>query len=217
MVINYRNSEWNQKEVILGETDLDISQPVKLAIGFHGAESTPENMLVKGNFMNLKNGIFVYPQGPIDAGNGLWSWWKDGPGQIDTVNSFLKHTHDILEMAYRCYIEKYPAIQLKTCLWGFSQGGAAALVYTMFGTTPIHKTASVCGFLPEVPDLPSPEKKADVLGIFGADDDVVPAFLAEHALDEIKNRDFNVLSKELAQGHEINMDNLAEVSEFLNS
>ena len=109
-------------------------------------------------------------------------------------------------------------IETRVCLWGFSQGGAAALVYTLIGKHPLHKIASVCGFLPEIPELETvSESSVPILGIFGANDEVVPPFLAEHALEEMKNRGHNPMLRETSQGHELNAENLKELSDFFGS
>ncbi len=72
---------------------------------------------------------------------------------------------------------RFESLETRNCLWGFSQGGAAALVLTLMGTHSLYKVASVCGFLPEIPKQ---ETKTDssvpILGIFGTNDDVVPSF-----------------------------------------
>ena len=73
-------------------------------------------------------------------------------------------------------------------------------------------------FLPEVPEQ---ETKSDslvpILGIFGTNDDVVPSFLAEHALEEMKNNGHSPTLRERPQGHELNAENLKELSDFFNS
>jgi len=71
MKIQYQNTLWNNKKVIIGEPDLDLSKPVNLLIGFHGAGSTAENMLVQGNRLKLDNTLLIFPEGPVDAGEGL--------------------------------------------------------------------------------------------------------------------------------------------------
>ena len=113
---------------------------------------------------------------------------------------------------------RFENIKTRNCLWGFSQGGAAALVFTLMGTHPLHKVASVCGFLPEISEQ---ETKTDssvpILGIFGTNDDVVPSFLAEHALEEMKNNGHNTTLKETTQGHELNAENLKDLGEFFSS
>ncbi len=218
MTVKYNNAEWQGKKVILGETELQKEHPVNLVIGFHGADSTPENMLVYGNKLQLKNAVMAYPEGPVDAGKGLWSWWKDGPRQKESVEEFLTYTSTIVDTAHRHFSEKIPGAAIQTCLWGFSQGGAASLVYTLFqGSPPLHKVASICGFLPELPDdasfQPSP---VNILGIFGANDDIVPSFLADHALDEMKAKGHQLTVRETRQGHEISSENLQELSDFFN-
>ncbi len=62
MTVKYNNAKWQGKKGILGETELQKEQPVNLVIGFHGADSTPENMLVYGNRLQLKNAVMVYPE-----------------------------------------------------------------------------------------------------------------------------------------------------------
>ena len=99
-------------------------------------------------------------------------------------------------------------------LWGFSQGAAAALVYALIGKHSLARIASVCGFLPELPDGLAKNSPSSILGIFGANDDVVPSFLAEHALDELKANNHNVALNETSQGHEITKENLKEICKF---
>ena len=90
MSLSYKTTEWNNKKVILSEGAIDQQAPIKILVGFHGAESTPENMLVHGNRMQLENTFMLFPEGPVDAGEGRWSWWTDGPKQKESVNDFLK-------------------------------------------------------------------------------------------------------------------------------
>lgn len=217
MPVNYSNAEWNRKKVIIGETALDPDQPIKLLIGFHGADSTPENMLVHGNRLQLENTVMVFPEGPVDAGEGLWSWWRDGPRQMETVAGFLEFTRGVIQQAHVYIQEKTDPEELKTCLWGFSQGGAASLVYALHNPRQLHKVASVCGFLPEMPSCENLNGSfINILGIYGINDEVIPPFLAEHALDEIKSRGHQTIVKETAQGHELNAENLRDITEFFN-
>ena len=109
-------------------------------------------------------------------------------------------------------------IETRICLWGFSQGGAASLVYTLLGIHPLYKTASVCGFLPETPERETTtEISIPILGIFGTNDDVVPSFLAEHALEEMRKKGHNPTIRETPQGHELNSENLTELRKFFSS
>jgi predicted esterase len=78
--------------------------------------------------------------------------------------------------------------------------------------------ASVCGFLPEFSELAKmPGTPVPILGIFGTNDDVVPSFLAEHALEEMKNKGHNPTLRETSQGHELSNENLKELGVFFNS
>ena len=188
MTIHYTQTKWIGKKTLVGKTEFNSNAPLHLLIGFHGAESTPENMLVHGNRLNLTNTILAFPEGPIDAGGGRFSWWKDGSKQKETVKEFLNFSTEMIQYGYSQLKECHPEIECVTSLWGFSQGAAAALVYALLGSHPIHKVASVCGFLPEIPDLQkNRHQTASILGIFGNNDLVVPSFLAEHALEEMKN------------------------------
>jgi predicted esterase len=123
------------------------------------------------------------------------------------------------EKLYHTYFTNYskikPEIQLRTCLWGFSQGGAASLTYTLLGTHSLFKIASICGFLPELPDQVIEKKQAlNILGIFGSNDEVVPSFLADYALDEMKSHGHVVESIETSQSHEVNAENLQSLGTF---
>jgi predicted esterase len=217
MTVHYKNTQWNNKKVIVGESELNPDQPPLLLIGFHGADSTPENMLIHGNKLKLSNTVFVYPEGPTDAGEGLWSWWKDGPRQKEAVAHFLDYTAQTVDEAHR-HLKESTDLSPKICMWGFSQGGAAALVYSLMGTHPLHKVASVCGFLPEIPENDLKQMHStSILGIYGLNDEVVPSFLAEHALDEMKNQGHRLTKKETSQSHEVNADNIADLTEFFES
>lgn len=217
MTVNYKNTQWNNKKVIVGESELNSDQPARLLIGFHGADSTPENMLIHGNKLKLSNTVFVYPEGPTDAGDGLWSWWKDGPRQKEAVHHFLDYTAQTVDAAHR-YLKELSNHDPKVCMWGFSQGGAAALVYSLLGSQPLHKAASVCGFLPEIPEEGSkPTQPTSILGIYGLNDEVVPSFLAEHALDELEDQGHLLIKKETSQGHEVSAANIADLTEFFES
>ncbi len=214
MTIRYQNQTWKDKKIIVGETDLDPQKPLNLLIGFHGADSTPENMLIHGNKLSLTNTLMVYPEGPVDVGDGLWSWWPDGPKQKESVTQFLDYTSGIIDEAHSFIEETYEGTSFNTCLWGFSQGGAASLVYALHGSHPLHKVASLCGFLPELPEDAPKNQATQILGIFGANDEVIPSFLAEFALDEMKGHGHTTTSKETPQGHEVNQDNINDLMEF---
>lgn len=217
MSIHYKNNLWKNKKVIVGESDLNSKQPARLLIGFHGADSTPENMLVHGNKLKLSNTIFVYPEGPVDAGDGLWSWWQDGPRQQESVKGFLEYTAMMVDEAHR-YLRELTNHAPHICMWGFSQGGAAALVYSLLGSHTLHKVASVCGFLPEIPnDYSRQIHNASILGIYGINDEVVPSFLAEYALDELKEQGHLITKMAAPQSHEINAGNIKDVTQFFES
>jgi predicted esterase len=213
MTIQYQNALWNNKKVIIGEPSKDKAEPANLLIGFHGAGSTAENMLVQGNRLKLDNTILIFPEGPVDAGEGHWSWWKDGPGQPKSVAAFIVFADEIIQSAHNHFGNRS-----SISLWGFSQGGAASLVYALLGSQKIFKVASVCGFLPELPSTNIDEaRSAQILGIYGQNDEVVPSFLADYALEEMTNKGHQVQVKETTQSHELNSDNLSDVFTFLSS
>ena len=213
--MEFSTAEWEGHRIIYGQGPLDSRRPVKLTIGFHGADSTPENMLIHGSRLPLDNAIQIFPQGPVDAGEGLWSWWQDGPRQKETVREFLDFSQWLFQAASRFVEEQAPGQAYETRLWGFSQGAAAALVTTLLGSHPVARTVSICGFLPELPEEPSPEKPpARILGIYGTHDEVVPSFLADFALEEMRRRGHVTTVKELPQGHEISESNLQDLRRF---
>lgn len=218
MTVRYQNTAWDDKKIIIGEAPVADPGRVNLLIGFHGADSTPENLLVHGNRLKLENTWMFFPEGPVDAGEGLWSWWQDGPRQKASVENFITAADKLIEKAHRHLESRFPGATPRICLWGFSQGAAASLVYTLLGTHPITRAASVCGFLPEMPEAGErPGRPAtEILGIYGLNDEVVPSFLADHALDEMKNHGHRLVARETPQGHELNNANLEEIRNFLN-
>ncbi len=214
----FSTTEWSNKKVILGEDLLDPEIPINILIGFHGAESTPENILIHGNKLKLKNTFMIFPEGPVDAGEGRGSWWVDGPKQKESVSHFLKFSSNIISTAQDYLNSKFEKLETRIYFWGFSQGGAAALIYTLLGKYPLNKVASVCGFLPEFSEQETiSESSVPILGIFGSNDDVVPSFLAEHALEEMKNNGHSPMLRETSQGHELTAENLKGLSEFFHS
>ena len=217
MTVHYTTHEWSNKKVIVGECDLNSSQPVRLLVGFHGADSTPENMLIHGNKLKLTNTLFVYPEGPTDAGEGLWSWWQDGPRQGKTIQSFLNYTEIMVDNA-QSFLKEKSTHPPQICMWGFSQGGAASLVYALLGSHPLHKVASVCGFLPELPeDHPKQIHNTSILGIYGIQDEIIPSFLAEFALEEVEGQGHRVIKKETSQSHQVNAENITDMIHFFES
>ena len=215
MTTKYKNAIWNNKKVIIGEPDTGNDKSANILIAFHGAESTAENMLVQSNRLKLDNTILIFPEGPVDANEGLWSWWKDGAGQPKSVEEFLDFTNQLIQAAYDHF--KFSSSN-RISLLGFSQGGAASLVYALLGSQNIYKVASVCGFLPELPPINSKSASTTkILGIFGSNDEVVPSFLADYALEEMKTKGHLVESKETSQTHELNAENLNDVCIFFNS
>lgn len=217
MTMNYQNTHWLDKKVIIGTGDLNPQQPIHLVMGFHGADSTPENMLIHGNKLNIQNAIMIYPEGPVDAGEGLWSWWLDGPKQKESVDEFVLFAQKMIDQAHQHISSENNSAPTRTSLWGFSQGGAASLIYTLYGQHDLHRVATVCGFLPELPENRTKNSKTtSVLGIYGSNDEFVPSFLADYALDEMKGHGHLCVAQETSQGHEINTDNLRDLTEFFN-
>ena len=47
--------------------------------------------------------------------------------------------------------------------------------------------------------------------------EIVPSFLAEHALDEFKSRGYPINIIETNQGHELTSENLEQLTNFFNS
>ncbi len=79
------------------------------------------------------------------------------------------------------------------------------------------KVASICGFLPEFQGSVIEKKEPlQILGIFGSNDEVVPSFMADYALDEMKSHGHIVTSKETAQSHEVIPENLQDLCKFFN-
>ncbi len=97
MTIHYTNGEVAGKKTIFGNHSIAHKTPLRILIGFHGADSTPENMLIHGNKLKIENTLAVFPEGPVDAGEGLWSWWKDGPKQLESVKEFLDFASRAIE------------------------------------------------------------------------------------------------------------------------
>ena len=119
MTTTYKNTIWNNKKVIIGEPDVGNDKPTTILKGFHGAESTAENMLVQSNRLKLDNTILIFPEGPVDANEGRWSWWKDGAEQPKSVEEFLDFTNKLIQAA--CDHFKFSSPH-RISLWGFSQG-----------------------------------------------------------------------------------------------
>tara|TARA_B100000686_G_scaffold349278_1_gene442282 strand:- start:301 stop:951 length:651 start_codon:yes stop_codon:yes gene_type:complete len=213
--MQYILTRWSGRKVILGENVIDPTKPIQLLLGFHGAESTPENMLIHGNLLKLNNTVMAFPEGFIDLEEGRFSWWEDGPKQNKTIKDFLENCDHLIDHANEHFQKKHPGQDIHISIWGFSQGASAALIYALFGNCDTWKIASICGFLPELPHVPPNKKnRAKVFGIFGSNDEVVPAFLAEHALDVMKSYGYDSTILQTSQSHEIIEANLDELTGF---
>ena len=53
MTVHYKNTQWNNKKIIIGESELNSGQPPRLLIGFHGID-----------FMALRGFFFGEPMPP---------------------------------------------------------------------------------------------------------------------------------------------------------
>ena len=140
MTVHYKNAQWNNKKVIIGESDLNSDQPSAPVdrfswSGLHAGEHADPRQQTETE----QHGLRLSRRADRCQGRALELVARrtapEGGG-----HSFLDYTAQIVDEAHR-HLKELTDHDPKICMWGFSQGGAAALVYSMLGSHPLHKSS----------------------------------------------------------------------------
>jgi phospholipase/carboxylesterase len=158
---------------------------------------------------------FVFPNAPreFEAYAGMsfgWTWFDGWPPEGES----LKTTRETVLRFLDEITERYPTTSLIVA--GFSQGAMMALDAGLRATRDIAAIVSMSGGLydEELPDL-RPRNAIPVLIVHGSVDDVVPVNYGRRARAILEEAGFAVEYHEYPMSHQIVMEEVAVVKEFL--
>jgi len=158
---------------------------------------------------------FVFPNAPepFEAYPGMtfgWTWFEGWPPEEESVAA----SREILLRFLDEITTRYPTTSLVVS--GFSQGAMMSLDAGLRTTRDVAAIVAMSGGLyeHELPDLAA-RNTVPVLVSHGSLDDVVPVNYARRARAVLEAAGFNVEYHEYPMGHQVVMEEVAVVKEFL--
>ena len=158
---------------------------------------------------------FVFPNAPkpFEAYPGMtfgWTWFEGWPPQEESV----AESREILLRFLDEITARYPTTSLVVS--GFSQGAMMSLDAGLRTTRDVAAIVAMSGGLYEnsLPDLRA-RKDVPILISHGSLDDVVPVNYARRARAVLEEAGFRVDYHEYPMGHQVVMEEVAVVKEFL--
>lgn len=203
-------------EVPSGRGDTE-SMPLVLLI--HGRGADANDLADLAPLLDPPSGArFVFPNAPrpFEAYPGMtfgWTWFDGWPPLQDSVAASRETLLRFLDEL----TAKYPTSSLIVA--GFSQGAMMALDAGLRTTQNITGIVAMSGGLYEndLPDLRGRGAKVPILISHGTADDVVPVNYARRARRVLEEAGFDVEYHEYPMGHQVVMEEIAEVKAFLAS
>jgi phospholipase/carboxylesterase len=172
----------------------------------HGWGANAEDLKPLASPLNLPHCQYLFPNAPFPHPQVPWGRaWYD----LDSNNyQGLVESRQLLKNWLQS-LPKTTGIELeKTILVGFSQGGAMALDVGL--QLPLAGLCSLSGYLHSHP-APNRKNYPPLAIVHGKQDPVVPLKAARIARDELMAAGVKVLYR----GHEINIETIAIVREFI--
>ncbi len=185
-------------------------RPARLVVALHGWGANAQAVASLVPSLNLPNTQFLIPDAPFShpqvTGGRMWyDLARDDYRGLEESEERLSYWLNSLQ--------GFTGIPLSsTILCGFSQGGAMALDVGL--TLPLAGLASLSGYMHRTPQkvdssLPS------ILIVHGRQDTVVPLSAAHRLRDYLLNSGAAVQYRELDMGHEISLELLELLREFI--
>jgi phospholipase/carboxylesterase len=167
---------------------------------------------------------FVFPHAPEMAvsafgGERVRAWFDFGPGggaDIAGVNKSVRRIHDLIQNEIDSGVPPE-----RILLAGFSQGGVVALQTALHYPRPLAGILALSTFFPEVEGLGGADTVANaqipILMCHGRQDMVIPMALGTAAYELLSARGYPVQWREYDMGHEVCLDEIRDISEWLQS
>jgi len=192
------------------------SESMPLVIMIHGRGADMNDLADLAPLLDPPSGArFVFPNAPkpFEAYPGMafgWTWFEGWPPRRDSV----AESRAILLRFLDEITGHYPTTKL--VLSGFSQGAMMSLDAGLRTSRDIAGIVAMSGGLyeEELPDLRA-RNKVPVLISHGSMDDVVPVNYARRARAVLEEAGFDVEYHEYPMGHQVVMEEVAVVKEFL--
>lgn len=198
------------------------SRATRVGLMLHGWTGDETSMWVFAN--NLPdNWLLIAPRAPYPSqstDHGGFSWIDKGIDHWPTFRDFIPALND-LHLDLSELELNFPTTNFdRIAIFGFSQGAAAAFVYSILFATQVTKLGMLAGFLPSNSEGFIPDVRQTNLEIFlghGSMDKIVPVSRAEeanHALVKLGYSPHLCISD---VGHRLGSECFKAFSNFLNN
>jgi phospholipase/carboxylesterase len=191
---------------------IPAENPQGLIVALHGWGANANDLASLAPYLKLSNYQFIFPNAPFPYPNSL-----DGKAWYDLrAENMYQGLLECREMLrdWLLSLEETTGISLsKTVLIGFSQGGAMTLDVGL--KLPLAGLVSMSGYLH--PDAIPPIKQdfPQILIMHGTSDRVVPLEAAQRTKQALKSLGVAVEYEEFNAEHEINMEMLERLRNFV--
>ncbi|MBD2439090.1 alpha/beta hydrolase [Nostoc sp. FACHB-110] len=186
--------------------------PVGLIVALHGWGANAEDVASLLPYFQLPNYQFVFPNAPYPHPySSVGKAWYDL--RNENMYQGLSESRQLLTDFLQS-LESSTAVPLsRTILCGFSQGGAMTLEVGL--KLPLAGLVVMSGYLH--PDAVPTEQKEipPTLVMHGTQDEVVPLQAAIRTRETLQSLSFTVDYREFAAGHEINLQMLEALRNFV--
>ena len=198
-------------EVPSGKSD-DAELP--LVIVLHGRGADANDLADLAPYLG-RDYRFVFPNAPrpFEPYPGMFAgftWFDGWPAKqeslVESRNVLLQFVDEI--------VARYPTPPGKIVLSGFSQGGLMSIDVGFRTEQQLAGIVAMSGAIYEQ-DLPPFEKKIPVILVHGTEDDVIPVLVAHRTRRILEQHGVNLEYYEFPMGHQVTLESLAVVSEFI--
>jgi phospholipase/carboxylesterase len=191
-------------------------EPMPMVLMIHGRGADMNDLADLAPLLDTPEGVrFVFPNAPkaFEAYPGMtfgWTWFDGWPPEPESVSQ----SREILLRFLDEITARYPTTSLVVS--GFSQGAMMSLDAGLRTSREVAAIVAMSGGLYErdLPDLRA-RNTVPVLVSHGSLDDVVPVNYARRARAVLEEAGFNVEYHEYPMGHQVVMEEVAVVKEFL--
>lgn len=186
-----------------------------LVVMIHGRGADMNDLADLAPLLDTAGGIrFVFPNAPrpFEAGPGMtfgWTWFDGWPPEDSSVS---KSRATLLEFIDEL-LERYPTSKL--VISGFSQGAMMSLDAGLRVKGKLAGIVAMSGGLYEHNLDLTKAPRVPILIAHGAMDDVVPVMYARRARMTLEGAGFDVEYHEYPMAHQVVMEEIAVVKDFL--
>jgi phospholipase/carboxylesterase len=192
------------------------TESMPMVIMIHGRGADMNDLADLAPLLDTSTGVrFVFPNAPkaFEAYPGMsfgWTWFEGWPPERKSVSE----SRAILMRFLDEITGLYPTSSL--IVSGFSQGAMMSLDLGLRATRDVAAVIAMSGGLyeDELPDLRA-RSSVPILISHGSSDEVVPVNYARRARAVLEEAGFDVTYDEYPMGHQVVMEEVAVVKEFI--